>query len=137
MAKITIHHDEFLLCRCVHGPSGAEWLTDVSKESMGGGSSFDPSDLTGVSLGACILTTIALSASTRGMDITGAKAEVELEMVEDPRRRIGRVKMTIAMPQAFPARARRLFEVAARSCPVHNTLHPRTRIDIDFNYPEE
>ena len=137
MAKITIHHDEFLLCRAVHGPSGAEWRTDVSAESMGGGTSFDPTDLTGVSLGACILTTIAVSGSTRQLDITGARAEVELEMVEDPRRRIGRIRVAITMPRAFPERARKLFDVAARSCPVHNTLHPRTAIDIDFHYPEE
>ena len=53
---------EGLKATAAHGPSGASLQTVPPVDNGGDGSSFSPTDLLGVSLGTCAVTTMALVA---------------------------------------------------------------------------
>src|SRR5690606_31555260 len=91
------------------------------------GESFSPTDLVATALAGCILTTMAIVAQRHNIDLSGATVHVTKEMVTTPQRRIGRLPVTVRIPHAPAAEDRQRLENAARSCPVHRSLHP----DVD------
>ncbi|MBI3566452.1 MAG: OsmC family protein [Elusimicrobia bacterium] len=123
-----------LHCRLTHGPSGSTIETDAPKDNMGRGECFSPTDMVGAALAACILTTMAIVAKRDGVGFEGAKAEVVKEMVSAPSRRIGALPVKVTMPKSVPADYRAKLENAARTCPVHKSLHPDVRAEIVFAY---
>ena len=86
-----------LRTECKHLRSGNSILTDAPVDNKGKGETFSPTDLVATSLAACILTTIGIKLEEKGVDIAGAKAEVEKVMASDPRR-ISEINMKIYMP---------------------------------------
>lgn len=123
-----------LRCEATHGPSGAKIVTDAPADNMGRGESFSPTDLVGTALGTCIVTTMAIVATRRGIDFSKATFRVEKHMVTDPVRRIGRLPVTIRMPASIDAESRTVLERAAYTCPVHKSLHPDVAATISFVY---
>lgn len=120
----------------VHGPSKAQVDTDAPVDNMGKGESFSPTDLLATSLGTCMLTTMGILAQREGWKIDGARARVEKHMALEPRRRVGRIVVDMAMPKGVPAAAReRLKEVADR-CPVACSIHPETKIELSIRWPD-
>lgn len=117
-----------------HGPSGSELVTDAPVDNQGRGQSFSPTDLVAAALGTCILTTMAIVADRRGIDISGARYRVEKHMVADPGRRIGRLPVTVRLPARLDAESRAILERAAHTCPVHRSLSPDTSAEIVFRY---
>ena len=123
-----------LHCRLTHGPSGSTIETDAPKDNMGRGECFSPTDMVGAALAACVLTTMAIVAKRDGVTFEGAKAEVGKEMVSTPSRRIGALPVKVTMPKSVPADYRAKLENAARTCPVHKSLHPDVKAEIVFAY---
>lgn len=123
-----------LHCRLTHGPSGSTIETDAPKDNMGRGECFSPTDMVGAALAACVLTTMAIVAKRDGVAFEGATAEVVKEMVSTPSRRIGALPVKVTMPKSVPADYRAKLENAARTCPVHRSLHPDVRAEIVFAY---
>ena len=117
-----------------HGPSGATIVTDAPADNMGRGEAFSPTDLVGTALGTCILTTMAIVATRRGIDFSAARFRVEKHMATDPVRRIGRLPVTIFLPASLDAESRVVLERAAHTCPVHKSLHPDVEKPIHFVY---
>ena len=134
MVEINVSYDGELRCRSVHGPSGAELLTDAPRDNMGKGEAFSPTDLVATALASCIATTMGIVAKRKDFDIAGVKVHVEKHMSEDLPRRIVRlpVKVTIPLPATHPERE--LLEKAALGCPVHRSLHPDIDAPIDFTW---
>ena len=130
MVKIEAVYSGNKKCALTH-QEGAVLLTDAPKDIGGDASAFSPTDLVASGLAACILTTIAMFAEWRGIDITGATAHVEKEMNPSPRR-IGRLPTIVTLPSAIPEEMRAAFEKVGHSCPVHASLHPE--IDAPINY---
>ncbi|KXU37408.1 osmotically inducible protein OsmC [Cephaloticoccus capnophilus] len=128
MVKSTGIYRGGLNCELTHGPSGQVVPTDAPVDNQGRGAAFSPTDLTAASLGACIVTTLAIVARTRlGLDdamLAGTRWEVTKEMSADAPRRIVRLttELWLPIPQDHPAA--RVLEHAARNCPVSNSLHP-------------
>ncbi len=116
-----------------HGPSGIHIQTDAPVDNGGKGASFSPTDLMAGALGACMLTIVGLVAKRHGLDVTGAKANVVKEMVNDPRR-IGKLSVVIKLPAALSPTDRQLLEKAALTCPVHKSLLPEIETPIIFQY---
>lgn len=131
----TIYRGQ-LSCDATHGPSQNTIQTDAPKDNAGLGRTFSPTDLVGVALGTCMLTTLAIYAERNELDVAGASAEVTKEMIADPQRRIGRLGVTFTMPEHVGAdpETRTKLERAAAQCPVKRSLHPDTAIDIEFRY---
>jgi uncharacterized OsmC-like protein len=107
-----------------HGPSGRTLETDAPVDNQGRGETFSPTDLVATAVGTCILTTMAIAARRLGLDLVGARFEVTKEMSTDTPRRIARLATHIWLPVPHSADRDDVLERAARTCPVHKSLHP-------------
>jgi putative redox protein len=131
MTKLKAIYLGDLRTECVH-ESGAVIETDAPKDNQGKGECFSPTDLFAVSLGACMLTLMGISARKLGIDLKGATAEVEKEMASQPTRRIGRLIVRIRSSLHPKPEERQKMEQMAMTCPVHGSLHPDIKLEIDF-----
>jgi putative redox protein len=134
MVKTTITYEGGLRTTTHHGLSGAEFQTDAPVDNNGKGESFSPTDLVGVALGSCILTVMGIVADRMDVDLTGATADVEKTMVTDPIRRIGKLDVRLTLPGGISDKHRKKLERAARTCPVHKSLHPEIDAPIEFGW---
>ncbi len=125
-----------LRCRATHGPSCVELITDAPVDNHGQGASFSPTDLVATALGACILTILGIVAERRGLALAGTRVRVEKHMVADPVRRIGRLPVVIDMACVVSDEDKKVFERAAATCPVHQSLHPEIEKPILFHWQE-
>ena len=135
MVEIRAVYEGGLHCRVTHGPSGQEFRTDAPLDNGGEGRMFSPTDLVAAALGSCILTVMGIVATRHQIPLEGATARVVKEMVSSPSRRIGRLAVTVTFPRSYPDPQRTLLESAAKTCPVHHSLHPETDVPITFAYP--
>lgn len=136
MVKMSMVYGGDLRCRLKHGPSGSEILTDAPTDNHGKGAAFSPTDLTAASLGSCILTTMAIAAAKSNINMDGATADVEKEMVTDPVRRIGKISVRISMPRGIPVEKRDFLGKIAQNCPVHKSLSPDVLTPLEIQYPD-
>jgi len=134
MVAIQLEYQGDLHCKAVHGPSGSELNTDAPKDNQGRGESFSPTDLVATALGSCMLTVMGIMARTLGMDIAGTTATVEKSMTATPPRMIESLSVRIRVPQTISAEDRLKLERAAHTCPVHKSLHPDVRTQIEFTW---
>jgi putative redox protein len=118
-----------------HGPSGAEIGTAAPVDNNGDGSSFSPTDLVAAALGACMVTLMGITARKHGFPFEECSFVLEKQMRADPRR-IDAIPVTLRMPAGLTAQQRRLLEHAALTCPVHVSLLPEIRRDVQFVYPD-
>jgi putative redox protein len=130
--RMAVTYQGDLHCEAVHEPSGARIATDAPKDNEGRGEAFSPTDLVGAALGSCMLTVMGIVARRHAWDLTGARAEIEKEMVASPLRRIGRLGVRIEMPAGIPQSAHPVLERAAYTCPVHESIHPDVKRDVTF-----
>ena len=124
MVQMRITATGNLQCSAVHGPSGTVMNTDAPVDVGGKATSFSPTDLVGVALATCILTTMGLVANKLGLDLTGATATAEKIMTTEKPRRIQSLDIIINLPINPDQETRTRLEQAAHSCPVHHSLHP-------------
>jgi uncharacterized OsmC-like protein len=107
-------------------------LTDAPVDNMGRGESFSPTDLVATALGSCMLTTMAIYADRHQIDLRGASATVEKEMIADPQRRIGKLTTALTLPLPADHPQRQALERAALTCPVHRSLREDVEIPVTF-----
>ena len=132
MVEIDITYQGDLHCEATHGPSKAKVATDAPKDNEGRGESFSPTDLVATALGSCMVTIMGIYARRNQIDIAGSTVHVVKEMVQQPERRIGALRVSIRVPKKVDERHRRALEQAAKSCPVHRSLHPDVNIPVEF-----
>jgi len=132
--RIDVRYEGGLRTRAVHGPSGAELLTDAPVDNRGQGRSFSPTDLLGTAVATCVLTLMGIAAQDVGFDLAGASASVEKHMLAVPRRRIGRLVLRIAVPRDPGPEVRARLEAAARGCPVSASLGADVELDLTFRW---
>ena len=132
---VTIHvlYQGDLRTQSTHGPSKTTLITDAPVDNQGKGASFSPTDLVATALGTCMLTTMGIVAKRHGWVLDGATCTVEKHMVADPERRIGKLTVTIRMPE-FGEKERTILERTAFTCPVHKSLHPKVEIPVTFHW---
>ena len=99
--KVSVEYEGDLHCGLVHGPSGQRLRTDAPEDNRGRGEFFSPTDLVGASIGTCMLTIMGIAALDRGIDMTGARAEISKEMSAVPRRHISKLTVRITLPAAL------------------------------------
>ena len=135
--EIEIIYESNLHCKAIHGPSKQSLNTEAPVDNGGKGEFFSPTDLVATALGTCMLTIMGIVAKRNSLDLEGAKLQMVKEMTSDPVRRIGALKATITMPKdkVFSASDRAKLEQAAKTCPVRQSLHPDTRLEVTFVYP--
>ncbi len=118
----TVEYLGELRTEATHFLSGKKIITDAPPDNQGRGEAFSPTDLCATSLASCMLTIMGISARNHGLDMTGAKAEVNKIMAADPRR-ISRIEITFTMPKnGYTDTQKKVLELAARTCPVHFSI---------------
>jgi putative redox protein len=134
---IDIVYTGNLHCEATHRPSGSKLVTDAPVDNGGKGEAFSPTDLCATSIGACLVTTMALVAVRHGIELRGTKVHVVKEMVADPRRRIGSLRTTVTFPAglALSKEDRARLEGAALACPVAQSLGPNVEVPMEFVWP--
>lgn len=134
--KIDITYQGGLRCRAVHGPSGQVLETDAPVDNQGRGESFSPSDLLATSLGACMMTIMGIVAERNQLDLKGTTVEVIKEMIQQPVRRVGALRVTITIPggSSLSDADKTKLKNAALHCPVHQSIHPDIEIPIEWIY---
>ena len=136
--EIDIVYEGQLRCRATHGPSKTQLTTDAPVDNHGRGESFSPTDLVATALGTCMTTLMGIVADRNKLDIAGTTVHVVKEMIQEPVRRIGSLRVTIRVPAAkgalLSAEDRKKLETAAMHCPVHKSLHPEIQTPIEFLY---
>ena len=132
MTKLKATYLGDLRTECVHESSGAVLETDAPKDNHGKGEAFSPTDLFAISLGSCMLTSMGIFSRQLGLDLKGATAEVEKEMISVPTRRIHRLIVRIRSRLSPTPEEREKLEQRALGCPVRLNLNPEIKVEIDF-----
>lgn len=120
-------------CKAIHEPSQSTLETDAPRDNQGRGEKFSPTDLIGVALGTCILTTLAIVAEKDGVDIKNSKFSVEKEMASNPRR-ILTLKVVLELPNSIPIDYREKIEFTANNCPVKKSLNSDLKVPVEIRY---
>ena len=134
MVEITVAYEGSLRCAATHGPSGTTIYTDAPKDNHGKGESFSPTDLVATALGSCMMTIMGIAAQKHQIDLSGATVTVQKEMITQPVRRIGRLPVHFKLPVRMTAEQKQMLENAARTCPVHKSVHPDIEIPLTFKW---
>ena len=135
--EINAVYEGQLHCRAKHGPSGIELTTDAPVDNGGKGASFSPTDLVATALGVCMLTIMGLVSERNKLNLEGTTVKVLKEMSASPPRRISKLTAVFTLPAGrnFSDADKTKLENAAKTCPVHQSLHPAIEMDIRFVYP--
>jgi uncharacterized OsmC-like protein len=107
--------------------SGAIIRTMAPKDNGGDGSTFSPTDLCAVSLGACGTTIMSLFARDKGLPLEGIDFEIEKEMAASPRR-IAKLTIRYRIKGALSDTEFSRIVGAGKACPVRVTLGDRVEI---------
>jgi len=136
MVTITGEYLGDLRCRAIHQPSGTVLETDAPKDNQGRGESFSPTDLCATSLMTCMATIMGICSRTIGYDLASLKMEVRKHMTSTPPRRIEKLIVIFRFPRPADADTQLKLRRAAETCPVHHSLHPDVRVDLQFLWPD-
>ncbi len=117
----------------MHLQSGTEILTDAPTDNHGKGEAFSPTDMVANSLATCIITTMAIKATSMELELKGTTAEVIKVMATEPRR-ISEIHINFQMNLAEDKKIKTILEKTAMTCPVHFSLHPDIKKVITFNW---
>lgn len=134
MATIQTTYLGDLRTESVHLQSGTRLITDAPTDNQGKGESFSPTDLLATAYGACVFTIMGIAAKTHGFSIEGTMVETTKVMGTDPRRIVELVTRFTFPPNDYSAKQKKILELAAKECPVYNSLHPDLKKTVTFTY---
>jgi len=137
IVRIDVEYLGDLHCRITHGPSGQQFLTDAPLDNQGKGEYISPTDLLGTASCSCIVTIMGIVARNNNFDITGLKAYVEKEMVNEPYRRIGRLTMYFHFPKQLNEKEFALMKNVVKTCPVTRSISPEVEIITHFSFEQD
>ena len=124
-----------LRCQATHLQSGTVIESDAPTDNRGKGEKFSPTDLLCVSLGTCIITTIALKARDLNIEVKDTAIEVTKHMLNDPRR-VGQIDVIVKFPQSLSIdeRDKTVLERIGNNCPVAKSIHPDIKANITYKW---
>ncbi|MAW15834.1 MAG: osmotically inducible protein OsmC [Flavobacteriaceae bacterium] len=119
----------------IHISSSKKLITDAPLDNQGKGEAFSPTDTVATGLASCILTILGIKARSVKINLNETFAEVKKIMGTKPRRII-EIKVDIYFQVIVEPKLKLIFERAALSCPVANSLHPDINQNIRFHWPD-
>ena len=119
----------------IHISSSKKLITDAPLDNQGKGEAFSPTDTVATGLASCILTILGIKARSVKINLNETFAEVKKIMGTKPRRII-EIKVDIYFQVIVEPKLKLIFERAALSCPVANSLHPDINQNISFHWPD-
>ncbi len=134
MTTVTAKYLGNLRVECTHSATGTQIITDAPADNHGKGEAFSPTDLCVTALASCAMTIIGIYGQSHDVDVTGTKIEVIKTMSANPRR-IGKIEVTFIMPdRQYTEKQKTMIERAAKTCPVHLSLHPDIEKVMTFKW---
>jgi uncharacterized OsmC-like protein len=119
-----------------HLKSGNTIITDAPLDNKGRGEAFSPTDLLAASLGSCMMTIIGIAAQTHNFNVEGTIMRITKIMAENPRH-ISEVIVEFDFPEiSYSDKEKAIIWNAAKTCPVHLSLHPDLIKTIRMNFHE-
>lgn len=134
MATVQTKYLGGLRTESVHLQSGSTLITDAPVDNHGRGEAFSPTDLMATAYGACVLTILGIAAQTHGFTIDGAELQTTKVMGTDPRRIVELITEITLPHNNYSVKERKIIELAAKECPVYNSLHPDMKKTVTFKY---
>jgi uncharacterized OsmC-like protein len=121
-----------LRVQATHLKSGETMMTDAPTDNNGKGEAFSPTDTVATALATCMLTIMGIRAEKKNINLQGATADITKTMGDNPRC-ISKIEITITMPKiGVEENFQELLEMAAKSCPVAQSLHPNIEQVVHF-----
>ncbi|HEY1095855.1 MAG TPA: OsmC family protein [Alphaproteobacteria bacterium] len=134
MTVSTVNYVGGLRCEATHS-SGATIITDAPADNFGKGEAFSPTDLVGVALANCIITTMAIVAEQKyKFDLGKATARVEKKMTDKAPRRIEEIILDLQFSLPADHEHRESLEKTIDRCPVHHALHGNITITVNTQW---
>ena len=133
---MTANYNGQLHCEAVHQPSGNTLDTDAPVDNQGRGLAFSPTELLGASLLTCAMTTLAIKAPSKGLNLEKMSGTVEKQMTPSAPRRVESLTVHLRINDPVDPKNRATEEDIARNCPVALSLHPDIKIPISFTYSD-
>lgn len=134
MATVQTQYLGELRTESIHVQSGNMLTTDAPIDNQGKGEAFSPTDLLATAFGACMLTIMGIAARTHGFTLEGAKVETTKVMGTAPRRIVELITQVTLPHNNYSAKEKKIIELAAKECPVYNSLHPELKKTVSFSY---
>ena len=131
----TVKYIGDLRTEAIHMSSSKKLVTDAPLDNQGKGEAFSPTDTVATGLASCILTILGIKARNVEINLNETFAEVQKIMGAKPRRII-EIKVDIYFQVIVEPKLKLMFERAAHSCPVANSLHPDINQNIRFHWPD-
>ena len=124
-----------LRCQATHLQSGTIIESDAPTDNHGKGEKFSPTDLLCVSLGTCIITTIAIKSKDLDIDVKNTTIEVTKHMLNDPRR-VGQIDVNVKFSGSFfiDEKVKIILEKTGNNCPVAKSIHPDIKVNIAYEW---
>ena len=135
MATISGKYLGGLRVEATHEASGASIISDAPVDNGGQGRAFSPTDMCANSLAMCALTIMGLFAKNHGLSIDGTTYTVNKIMNATPPRRIAKIEIVFNFPDNdYSDKDKNSLKQAAKTCPVHLSLHPEVEQEIIYNW---
>jgi uncharacterized OsmC-like protein len=130
----SILYEGDLRCSATHLQSGTVIETDAPTDNRGKGEKFSPTDTLCVSLGTCLITTMALKARDMNIELKETKIDITKHMLKDPRR-VAQIDVTLHFPPLnLNEEEKSTLETTGNNCPVAKSLHPDLETNIQYNW---
>ncbi len=133
MATAKVTYQGNLRTECEHLKSSSTFITDAPTDNNGKGEAFSPTDTVATGLASCMLTVMGIKAADLNVNLEGSEAIVTKTMAADPRR-ISKIEVSFNMSNNIDAKAQKILENTAKTCPVLYSLHPDIEKVIQFNW---
>jgi uncharacterized OsmC-like protein len=98
------------------------------------GEELGPGDMVAAGLGSCMLISMAGYAERHGLDVEGAKVDVDVRFGGRPQSRISSIEVRVHVPKAYGEQDRSLLEKAANACPIKHSFGSDTKISTSFEF---
>jgi uncharacterized OsmC-like protein len=102
----------------------------------GKGEEFSPTNLVQAALGGCMLMAMGTLAMRHGIDLTGARIEVEIAATDKPIMRFQAIDVEVAMPGGLSSTDRVKLERAAEGCPIKHSFASDIPVSVKYLYPD-
>ena len=130
----TILYEGNLRCNAKHLQSGNSIETDAPTDNRGKGERFSPTDLVCTALATCMITTMAIKATDKGIELKGTTVDVKKHMFTDPRR-IGKIDVAVVYPSSLilDEKDKAFLKSVGDNCPVMKSIHPDIELNIKYS----
>ena len=129
MSKVEVTYTGDMQCSALNTRNAKSVAVDCSLTKA---QEFGPETLVAAGLGSCMLISMAAFAERRGLDVSGAQADVDASLGGEPEMRITAIDVTVRVPKKFSQQVQSSLEKAAGACPIKHSFRSDTQITTCF-----